>query len=152
MRELIINHQNLEKIAKNILQRGVTFSFKAQGTSMSPFIRDGDMVRIKQQRLYRVGDVVLLKTQFGLIVHRIITLTPDGVLTRGDNSLASDNGLIGVEHILGRVIQVYGTGLNFHLYRPFSYLLSKNKIRRCVNIKYIRIISKLLLIRARKTS
>ena len=151
MREIIVNHQNLEEIAQEILQRGKMFAFTAQGTSMSPFIRDGDMIQIKQQPRYHVGDVVLLKTQFGLLVHRIITLSPAGVLTRGDNSPANDHGPIGLESILGRVIRVHGSGLNFHLCRPFSYLLAIVSFRRYADITFVRALGKAVLGLTRKT-
>jgi signal peptidase I len=91
-----------------VLQKNVPFRFIAPGFSMHPFICDGDIITIEavSGRLYS-GDVVAFKEPFNgkLIVHRIVHISHEGYLIKGDNNSFFD-GRISGESIIGRVIRV----------------------------------------------
>lgn len=114
------------EIAEDILGRGERFRFRANGSSMFPFIKDGDSVTITTcGESVSTGDVVLLKTATGrLLLHRIVRKLEFGVVTMGD-ALLSDDGVTLYRDILGKAERVSGNGYNFHLTPPFSYFVGK---------------------------
>ena len=107
--ELSLSSQQLEKIMRGVFDKGASFRFKGKGFSMSPFIRDGDVLTIAplQGSSPRFGDVVVFThpTTGKLIIHRIIGRRADAYLTKGDNAPEGD-GLISRAAIVGRVTNV----------------------------------------------
>jgi len=89
-----------------VLEKGVPFRFTAAGYSMTPFIRDGDVITVAPGRI-RFGDTVaFLSPRSGkLTVHRVIRISRDGYLIKGDNSLEPD-GIVPRTNLLGRVVGV----------------------------------------------
>jgi len=78
------------------------------GPSMTPTLRSGDAFILEQcdyQTELRVGDVIVYqhpqKTMD--IVHRIIKIKPDGVITRGDNNSKVDPYLVKFPDVKGVV-------------------------------------------------
>ena len=124
LHKMQINHAELSALAEQVLQAGKQFSFSAYGSSMSPFIRDGDIVFLEQPSIYEVGDVAMLRGDSGLLLHRIVRIDDEGVTTRGDGMSQSDPGVAPYSALLGKVIRVSGAGFNFHLKPPFSRLLA----------------------------
>lgn len=112
-------------MAKEILQKKNSFSFVAGGTSMYPFIRHGDTVIVQPAISLETGNVVLAKNQQRLILHRIIKITADGVITRGDACLC-DDGFTPFEDVLGKAAKSSGPG--FHLSFPFNKLIASGLI------------------------
>jgi len=65
------------------------FQARIKGSSMLPHFREGEMVRIKKlERDLQVGDVVLTKNDMNedLILHRIVFLNNEHLITKGDNN------------------------------------------------------------------
>ncbi len=96
----------LQEFLRAVLARGVPFRFRAGGTSMDPFIRDGDIVTIvpADARGPRIGDVVACchPREGHLVIHRIVASMPGGMLIRGDANEAAD-GVVAVGQVLGVV-------------------------------------------------
>jgi hypothetical protein len=111
--ELSLSSQQLEKIMRGVFDKGASFRFKGKGFSMSPFIRDGDVLTIAplQGSAPRFGDVVVFThpTTSKLIIHRIVGKRAGAYLTRGDNAPEED-GLISRVAIVGRVTNVQRNG------------------------------------------
>jgi hypothetical protein len=128
-KNLRIGRKDFLEISQEILEKGKQFSFIARGTSMSPFIKEGDSVVVSPlSGPLSVGDVVLVRSDEGLILlHRIIQCLPTGVVTKGD-SASEDDGFITAEDVFGKATQVSGSDFNFHLYFPFKYLISRRKV------------------------
>lgn len=110
MRKVKIRCNDFIELSSDILRRGGSFIFKAHGSSMVPFIRDGDMLTVIPVEFsdLRVGDVALYRSeQNRAIVHRIMNKSvKDGrpmVMTRGDSS-NYDDGWVRSEQLLGRVV------------------------------------------------
>jgi len=100
-----------------VLEKNVPFRFSASGSSMTPFIRDGDAITVEPLPLqFRPGDVVafvnVLSNQ--LMVHRIIHVSPAGYLIKGDNNSVPD-GLMPASSIIGRVVRVVRRGRQVRL-------------------------------------
>ena len=89
-----------------VLEKGVPFRFTAPGYSMTPFIRDGDVITVAPGRI-RFGDTVaFINPHSGnLTVHRVVRISRDGYLIKGDNTLEPD-GCVPRTSLLGRVVSV----------------------------------------------
>ncbi len=87
-----------------MLQQGLDVRFQARGASMSPAIRDGEVVEITPVQLsqLRKGDIVLAKTELGFRLHRIVNfdLVNNVFITRGDCGHENDPPLSAAQ-ILG---------------------------------------------------
>jgi signal peptidase I len=110
MPDLRIGGADFGALAAQILEDGSGLRFSARGMSMSPFIRDGDVVEVQPigAAAIRCGDVVLYRNGGDhVIVHRVVQLDrEDGhtmLVTRGD-ALACADGPICREQVLGRVV------------------------------------------------
>ncbi len=100
-----------------VLEKNVPFQFSASGSSMTPFIRDGDAITVAPSPLQlRPGDVVAFVNVRSnqLMVHRIIHASPAGYLIKGDNNSVPD-GLMPASSIIGRVVQVVRRGRQVRL-------------------------------------
>lgn len=115
-----------------VLEKKCSFRFKAPGFSMTPFIRDNDIVTVEHiSRPLRTGDVVAFKNQRTekLTVHRVVKLTDHGYLIKGDNCLEVD-GIAPATTIIGRVAMVEHSGKNIRIglgaERPLIAFLSRH--------------------------
>jgi len=93
-------------------EKGGLFRFKAKGGSMSPFIKDEDVLTIaKSSDGYNIGEVVAFvrPCRQKLVVHRIIAKKNDQYLIKGDNTMERD-GKIPLQNILGKVARVERNG------------------------------------------
>lgn len=124
-----LTHKEFISLAEEILGSGNQLSFTARGSSMSPFIRNGDTVTLAScGDLLSVGDVVLFKAaEHRMLLHRVVKKQQMGILTMGDTS-DSDDGFIPFNNVLGKVIRVSGGGYNFHIKTPFKFLIGKRII------------------------
>ena len=93
-----------ESFSLHCLQAGIRIRFQARGASMSSAIRDGEMVYVKRasEARLRRGDIVLVKTEPGFRLHRLIYVDPirDVFITRGDSG-SQDDAPVGRDQILG---------------------------------------------------
>jgi hypothetical protein len=60
------------------------------GASMFPTLRPGELVRVERRERVRRGDVVAVDIGGTPTLHRVVALTPAGVVCRGDNCRRSD--------------------------------------------------------------
>ena len=111
--ELSLSSQQLEKLMRGVLNKGAYFRFQGKGFSMSPFIKDGDVLTIApvQGSAPGFGDVVVFThpNTGRLIIHRVIGKKAGSYLTKGDNAPEED-GLISRAAIVGRVAKVERDG------------------------------------------
>lgn len=101
------------ELLRSALNKGALFRFRAKGFSMSPFLRDDDVITVSPlwHRILRVGDVVAFVSPRTrrLMVHRVVAKRGNSYSIRGDHAPVSD-GLIPSVHILGRVTRVEREG------------------------------------------
>jgi uncharacterized repeat protein (TIGR01451 family) len=99
------NSRLFAQLCGDLLGKGHSVSFRAQGQSMHPNLRDGDIVRVRpaDSLSLRLGDIALAQTSDGLKVHRVAAIHPSSgkLVTRGDTGQDSD---IEVLNVLGKVI------------------------------------------------
>ena len=105
-------------ISLDLLRTGHCIHFRAEGQSMQPTIRDGDMLTVEPIALeqVRAGDVLLYHAARGPLVHRVVRVVQmqkcgaaadsgSSVILRGDASDTCDDP-VPVSRILGKVVQV----------------------------------------------
>lgn len=111
--ELILSGEDFLGIMRSVLEKGIPFRFMAGGSSMVPFIRNGDIVTIHPCRgtSLQEGDVVAFISPASgkLSVHRIVRKGRESYAIKGDN-LTEMNGTISPGRILGTVIRVERNG------------------------------------------
>lgn len=81
-----------------------------KGASMAPALGRQDLLEIVPYggRPVRRGDVVFLlfAESRRLVVHRVVSVAPEGIRTRGDNARADDPWLLSPADITGQVVAV----------------------------------------------
>ena len=115
--ELMTHHlfgsELLPELVKEVLGKGVECRLQVKGYSMSPFIKDSDVVTISpmSDSSPGFGDVIAFihpKTD-KLIIHRVVWKSRDAYLLKGETALEPD-GLIKKENLLGLVTKVERKG------------------------------------------
>ena len=78
------------------------------GPSMNPLFKSGDRLKIISHDLekIRVGDVVVFYSpeDESKVVHRVVSVSSNGIKTRGDNCDQVDPWILRPDQILGRVV------------------------------------------------
>lgn len=104
-RELLLSGDSLIGLMAEVMAEGVPFRFRVAGYSMSPFIRDGDVITVlpKGGRRLRRGDVVAYVRPVNgrPAVHRIVGRISAGFVLKGDHESTADfhvaeSGILGV--------------------------------------------------------
>src|SRR5258708_24890910 len=99
-----LDSERFEALSRELLKSGLGVRFEARGASMSPAIRDGEIVYVTPVIVskLRKDDIVLTKGHSGFRVHRLTVADLDKNLfiTRGDCGEQDDPPLRG-EQILG---------------------------------------------------
>ena len=96
-----------EAITREMLRGGNGIRFQARGASMSPAIRDGEIVHVKSvaPAELRKGDIVLVKGEMGFRLHRLVVADAeqDVFITRGDCG-QQDDPAVSREEIVGLAV------------------------------------------------
>ncbi len=115
---LSLSNQALLRFIRDVVGRGESFRFQATGFSMSPFIKNGDLVTLSPLDLPspRLGDVVAFTPPGSekLILHRVVGKKGASFYIKGDGLPRIDLLLPG-EKILAKVVQVDRNGKRVHL-------------------------------------
>ncbi|NOZ06345.1 MAG: hypothetical protein GXP41_08355 [Chloroflexi bacterium] len=121
MREIDLGALDFLDLATEILERGDRLRFRAHGCSMTPFIRDGDLVEVEPVSAEDValGDILFLHDARGTpVVHRAIGRLhcAEGVriLPKGDAHMQPDTP-VDAGQVLGRVVALEGRGRRIDL-------------------------------------
>lgn len=111
--ELALSGRALAELLCAVFEKGGQFRLKAKGGSMSPIIKDGDVVTVSPLNgtANCVGDVVAFANPSTgrLVIHRIVGKNGAHCLLKGDNTCKVD-GVLANECILGRVIRIERDG------------------------------------------
>jgi hypothetical protein len=117
-RELPLSGEALTELMRAVLAKGKPLRFRAKGLSMSPFIKDGDVVTVHPLAgaRPRTGDIVaFLHPATGkAAVHRVIRERSGLFSLKGDNVPEGD-GVLLLEQILGTVSRIERSGKTVHL-------------------------------------
>lgn len=88
---------------------GGTARLHVAGLSMAPLLRPGDVIIVRLGGLQpRLGDVVVRRQDDALVVHRVVKVTGEHILTKGDATLSLDPPAT-PDDVLGIVTGIEGT-------------------------------------------
>jgi signal peptidase len=92
------------KEVKEILSSGKDVLFTINGNSMRPFLSHGDKVLISPHNIndLTLGKIILAKSKFGYVLHRLVWKKKNTVWLAGDNNLVQIEK-IAINDILGYV-------------------------------------------------
>jgi len=149
-KEMVLPNAELKELMLSALERGKIFRLQAAGWSMSPFIRDGDVITIAPlgNKKPAIGEIfAFLHPGSGiLLVHRVVGRRNSGYLVQGDNTGGRTDGRVPIEKFLGRVTQIKRVDRKVRLgLGPERYLvaiLSRNGLLRPL-ISLLRILNPL---------
>jgi hypothetical protein len=147
--EWSISGAALAELLQDVLRKGLPFTFRASGFSMSPFIKDGDDLTLFPLNGISpgLGDVVaFIHKGTGVpFIHRVVGMKENACLLQGDNATEAD-GLISESDILGCVRMVERRGLRvFFGLGPERFLIAYLN-RRGILLPLIRMLRKLRLL------
>lgn len=118
------------ELSAELLRAGKAIRFQARGASMSPLVRDGDVLLVQpvDARAIRVGDVVLCVSEPGrVVVHRVVRRVSgadgDQFTVQGD-AVSGPDGLIRQTQVYGRVATIERDGRCILMDRPEVKILS----------------------------
>jgi hypothetical protein len=113
---LHVEPEDYVRMAREALDAGNAFRFRAAGESMLPTIRDGEAVTLVSldDRRPKMGDIILHRTSGGgLALHRIVRMRRRGLgimlYTRGD-AFGTNSEVIEEEDVLARAVSVEREG------------------------------------------
>ena len=112
MREVILKRTEFAELSAEVLGQGGSLRFEAHGSSMYPFIRDGDILTIQPVEAagLSVGDVALYRAAGDkLAVHRVVGRHVQGgqvVLTTRGDAVSGPDEWVRSGQVLGQVVSV----------------------------------------------
>ncbi len=116
--QLALSNAGQLQLLRAFEERGAGLRTTVRGASMSPFLRDRDVVTVAalNGRKPRVGEVVAvaLGRPERLVIHRVVGRRGGGLLVRGDACLRPD-GIVPPAGVLGRVVRVERRGREVRL-------------------------------------
>ncbi len=74
--------------------------------SMEPAVCVDDIIIIKNQKSYKKNDIISFSNGKSLYTHRIVEITTEGFVTKGDANNAADDVLVKEAEVSGKVIYV----------------------------------------------
>jgi len=111
------------------------------GSSMSPVLKATDIIYVslcKSDQIRR-GDVIVFSPPDSndMVVHRVVSISDQGLRTRGDNNNDGDPWFINPDRIVGRVFQRQMGNRRLTIYGGTTGLLYASAIRFFCNIDSI---------------
>ncbi len=130
------NTELFHELSRELISAGNGFLFRAMGASMTPTIRNGEVLHVERARPEELkkGDIVLFREGVNFRAHRLVGLdrTRNVFMTRGDASETNDQPVNGAQ-ILGRVTskkssgsarEIALTGFRAHAWRCYQKMRS----------------------------
>lgn len=74
--------------------------------SMEETLSVGDIVLIREEENYKKDDIISFREENTIITHRIIEITDDGFITKGDANNAVDSEVVKQKDIIGKKILI----------------------------------------------
>lgn len=139
LNNLTISSIEVGKLLQDMLSLETPIRLKATGSSMKPFIRDGDVLTItpKSKIVPSLGKVVAFINagNQNLLIHRVIKEKSNSFLIKGDNSYDKTDGWIDINQVLGCVTRIerderdirFGLGVERYL---LAWLSRHNLLKR----------------------
>lgn len=102
---IIFAKVNMMVTNKNYFELFNISIFKVATGSMAPTINEGDIIVVKAQSDYQKDDIVTYSSADSFITHRIVQISNDNYLTKGDANNTNDPA-IKKDVIIGKVVMI----------------------------------------------
>ncbi len=97
--------------------------YQIQSGSMLPELQIGEIIILLEQENYKIKDIITYKVENSyFITHRIVQITEEGYITKGDANNTEDETVVKQEQIQGKVI--FHSKLLGRIYYYRYYLLA----------------------------
>lgn len=110
---MIVPSDELMPVVRASLGRGQRVRMTVSGSSMWPFLRNGDVVELEGVERVRLGDIVLVGMAPGrpqrYVLHRAVRMEGDAFFVRGDAQTGCE-GPFRAASVLGRATTVWRQG------------------------------------------
>lgn len=110
MNDQLRSRDILKNVGFNLLSEGKTIRIRAHGYSMYPCIKPGTVILIEPLKIKGkpvAGEIVAIRRETGLIVHRIVKIVNKGgadyYIARGDSNAWADDP-VRIDRIAGRIV------------------------------------------------
>ncbi len=128
MEKVQVPNSQFFALVRQLLLNGKKIEITVKGDSMCPFLFDGETVVVVPVRVdcpFSKCDIILAETTPGqYMMHRIRSITPSGILMKGDGNLHQSEW-IHHANVLGKVVSVVRNGRPVDLYSPLLLLLAR---------------------------
>lgn len=120
-------NKSVEKFVLYLLKEGYSVFVEAQGSSMHPFIKQGDSLKIAPlNRKINIGDIVAVYQvrdgKLHLYVHRVVKIGHKNArtlyITKGDAHRMVIEQPVTADSIVGRVVEIKRKNININLTHP----------------------------------
>jgi len=107
---------------KDELSRKGTIRIKVNGNSMWPFLRNGDIVIVRNVDFEKVnvGDIVFTDIGSNMLCHRVFSKQGNFIVTKADTFIGFDP-MVSKEALIGKVIAKEKNGRIYNLDKLLSY-------------------------------
>lgn len=145
--ELFLTGPVFVELLQATLAEGAPFTFRARGSSMHPFIKDGDVITVSplEENAPGLGDVVaFIQGEIeNLVVHRVIRIRANSYCMKGDGTTGVGSPVPAV-NVLGLVTRVKrGHKRVFVGLGPERFLIAL-LTRKGLTVPLVRAVAKLL--------
>jgi signal peptidase I len=112
-------------LVQELMARGFCIHARTIGPSMYPLLKTGYKLFIEPRVAaeLNIGDIVFYQRGESYVVHRLIRKNGSTITTKGDNFPYYD-APVSVEQVLGRVVQIEGSGRRLKLNTAPNRILS----------------------------
>ena len=124
----------IQEIYSEKLDNGLCVNMAVSTNSMSPTIVSGSIITFQKVETYNEGDIIVLKDRNNFLVHRIVKINKNIVITSGDNNFRDDD-FTSVNNIMGKVVSVTGNKRSLYNF----YTLLEIKIRKIFIFLFIKL-------------
>ena len=120
-------------------------NFLVQGVSMLPTIKPNQKAKIVKTQDVKIGDIIVYKSVFQpknkksirRIIHKIVKIDDNKIITKGDHRLICDSPITSKE-ILGKVIKIGNKKIDTNYYNYINPFLAKLSYFNALGVKLIR--------------
>jgi signal peptidase I len=102
------HHQLISRLIDTELNAGDQIQFNVTSNSMQPIMQIGDIIvaEVVNASVIKPGDIIVIRRMEDFLTHRVICITKDGWLTKGDNNLMMDPN-VKKDRLIGIVKEVH---------------------------------------------
>jgi len=101
------------------------------GNSMYPTLLPLDVVFVNPvPTIINEGDIIVFRKYDMVIIHRVVRITEEGYITKGDANPVEDPWIVKKEEVLAKVLQIKGVPLKTNVIPTAALFIGLDLLRR----------------------